>query len=277
MRKVDIRSITSRQNPVVGRFRALATAADPSGARMLLDGVHLVRDAHESGHTFEIAAISSSRLTSDTEEAQVAETLARAGVDVVQVTEAVFAAMSPVRTPSGLVAIAIGRPASAATICDTPDALLLVAIDVQDPGNVGALVRTAEAGGMTAAFVAGASANPFSWKAIRGSMGSALRLPVVSGMTSPAVIDCLKSGGVRAIAAVPRGGEDPDAVDWRGKVALVVGGEGAGLPGSVLSECDALVSIPMAARVESLNVAAAGAILVYAARRQRGGLVSLEL
>jgi len=272
-----MRSITSRQNPVVARFRALAAAADPTGARMLLDGVHLVRDAHESGHAFEIAAVSSSRLTSDTEEAQVAETLARAGVDVVQVPDVVFAAMSPVRTPSGLVAIAMGRPASAATICDTPDALLLVAIDVQDPGNVGALVRTAEAGGMTAAFVAGASANPFSWKAIRGSMGSALRLPVVSGMTAPAVMECLRSGGVRAVAAVPRGGEDPDAVDWRGKVALVVGGEGGGLPDSVLSECDALVSIPMAARVESLNVAAAGAILVYAARRQRGGLVSLEL
>jgi len=108
-------------------------------------------------------------------------------------------------------------------------------------------------------------------------MGSALRLPVVSGMSAPAVMECLRSGGVRAVAAVPRGGEDPDAVDWRGKVALVVGGEGAGLPDSVLSECDALVSIPMAARVESLNVAAAGAILVYAARRQRGGVVSLEL
>jgi len=141
---------------------------------------------------------------------------------------------------------------------------------VQDPGNVGALVRTAEAGGMSGMFVTGASANPFSWKAIRGSMGSTLRLPVVGGMPTASVMTCLKTGGIRSIAAVPRGGQDPDAIDWRGKVALLVGGEGAGLSDEVTSQSDALVSIPMAVRVESLNVAAAGAILVYAARRQRG-------
>jgi TrmH family RNA methyltransferase len=119
-------------------------------------------------------------------------------------------------------------------------------------------------------FVTGASANPFSWKAIRGSMGSTLRLPVVGGMPTASVMTCLKTGGIRSIAAVPRGGQDPDAIDWRGKVALLVGGEGAGLSDEVTSQSDALVSIPMAVRVESLNVAAAGAILVYAARRQRG-------
>jgi len=99
----------------------------------------------------------------------------------------VFAAMSPVRTPSGLVAIATRHPSSASEVCSVPDALVLVAIDVQDPGNVGALVRTAEAGGMSGMFVTGASANPFSWKAIRGSMGSTLRLPVVTvTRTAPA-------------------------------------------------------------------------------------------
>lgn len=265
-----MRSITSRQNPLVTRFRALADSADPTGARVLLDGVHLIRDAHESGHVIEIAAVSSSRMAADTEEARLAHILEKAGVEVVQVPAAVFAAMSPVRTPSGLVAIASRRPASAADLCSVSNALLLVAIDVQDPGNVGALIRTAEAGGMTGMFVAGASANPFSWKAIRGSMGSTLRLPVVGGTPSAALLSCLKSGGIRSIAAVPRGGEDPEEIDWRGKVALFVGGEGAGLPEEVTSQCDALVSIPMAAHVESMNVAAAGAILIYAARRQRG-------
>jgi len=191
-------------------------------------------------------------------------------VEVVQAPDAVFAAMSPVRTPSGLIAIATRRPASSGDVCSVSNAFVLVAIDVQDPGNVGALVRTAEAGGMSGMFVTGASANPFSWKAIRGSMGSTLRLPVVGGMPTASVMTCLKTGGIRSIAAVPRGGQDPDAIDWRGKVALLVGGEGAGLSDEVTSQSDALVSIPMAVRVESLNVAAAGAILVYAARRQRG-------
>jgi TrmH family RNA methyltransferase len=124
---------------------------------------------------------------------------------------------------------------------------------------------------MTGVFVSGASANPFTWKAIRGSMGSTLRLPVIGGMTTASVVTCLRSGGIRTVGAVPRGGEDPDAIDWQGKVALILGGEGAGLPDEITRHCDALVSIPMAARVESLNVAAAGAILVYAMRRSAGG------
>jgi RNA methyltransferase, TrmH family len=262
-----MRSITSRQNPVVARFRALADTADPTGARLLLDGVHLVREALESGLTFEIAAVSSSRAASDTEEAHTAQALAHAGVEVVHAPDAVFAAMSPVRTPSGLVAIATRVPATASEICVPFNARVLVAIDVQDPGNVGALVRTAEAAGVTGIFVSGASANPFSWKAMRGSMGSALRLPVVGGMTTASVMTCLRSGGIRSVAAVPRGGVDPDSLDWQGKVALILGGEGAGLPDEVTRDCDARVSIPMAARVESLNVAAAGAILLYAMRR----------
>ena len=264
-----MRSITSRQNPVVARFRALAESADPAGARVLLDGVHLVRDAQQSGHSFEIAAVSSSRLASVNEESQLAVTLEKSGVEVIQTPDAVFAALSPVRTPSGIVAIANRRPASASEVCAVDAALILVAVDVQDPGNVGALVRTGEAGGVTGMFVCGASANPFSWKAIRGSMGSALRLPMVGGMTAASVMTCLRSGGVRTVAAVPRGGEDPDTIDWRGKVALILGGEGAGVPDEITQSCDALVSIPMAARVESMNVAAAGAVLVYAARRKR--------
>jgi RNA methyltransferase, TrmH family len=270
MNASSMRAITSRQNPVVARFRALAESADPTGARLLLDGVHLVRDAHESGHAFEIAAISASQLASDGEEAQLARALRHAGVDVIEASDSVFAAMSPVRTPSGLVAIASRRPTSASDVCGLRDAFVLVAIDVQDPGNLGALIRTAEASGMTGMFASGASANPFSWKAVRGSMGSALRLPVVGGMTNALVMTCLRSAGIRTVAAVPRGGEDPDAIDWRGRVALILGGEGAGVPDEVTRQSDLLVSIPMTARVESLNVAAAGAILVYAARRQRG-------
>jgi TrmH family RNA methyltransferase len=268
--KVSImRSITSRQNPVVARFRALVDKPDPSGSCVLLDGAHLIRDAQGARLPFEIAAISSSHVASDSEEARLARSLVQAGVEVVEAPDSVFAAMSPVRTPSGLVAIASRRPTSASEVCAVQDAFVLVAVDVQDPGNVGALMRTAEAGGVTGMFVTSASANPFSWKTIRGSMGSALRLPVVGGMTGAYVMTCLRSGGIRTIAAVPRGGDDPDAIDWRGRVALIVGGEGAGLPADVTRHCDRLASIPMAAGVESLNVAAAGAILVYAARRQR--------
>jgi TrmH family RNA methyltransferase len=144
-----------------------------------------------------------------------------------------------------------------------------MAVDVQDPGNVGALLRAAEAGGATGAFVSGTSANPFSWKALRGSMGSGLRLPVVGGITVETAIACMSTSGLRMIATVPRGGDTPENLDWRGRVGLLLGGEGPGLSDAVIARCSARVTIPMAPTVESLNVAVAGGILIYAARRQR--------
>jgi len=264
-----MRSINSRHNPIVARFRAIAQEPDPTGARVLLDGVHLVRDAQESGSTFEIVAVAASRLASETEEGALAHTLSLAGIEVIEASDMTFAALSPVRTPSGIVAIARRRVTTADEMCGAPNAFVLAAVDVQDPGNVGALVRGAEAGGATGMFVCGTSASPFSWKAVRGSMGSVLRLPLVSGMKATAVLACMKASGLRAVAAVTRGGVDPDAVDWTGKVGIVLGGEGAGLPADLIASCEARVSIPMSPKVESLNVATAGAILVYAARRQR--------
>ena len=265
-------TISSRQNPIVRVFRALADAPDASGARILLDGVHLVREARAADLEIEAVAVAVSHLNGDTEEGEMARALDSAGAPVFAVSETVFAAMSPVRTPSGIVAIAWRTPADPTAICRTSNGFTLVAVDVQDPGNLGALVRVAEAGGVTGVLVTGSSANPFSWKALRGSMGSALRLPVAAGLTPEAIVGSAGTSGIRTIAAVPRDGRAPEAIDWSGPIALLLGGEGPGLPADILSRCDELVTIPMAPSVESLNVAVAGAILIYAARRQRSPL-----
>jgi RNA methyltransferase, TrmH family len=264
-----MRDVTSRQNPIVRTFREMADTADWSGARLLLDGVHLIGDAQRAGMTFETVAVLASHLERDTEEGRLARDLDRRGIDVVIANASVFAALSPVRTPSGLVAIARRTPMTPADVCRGTDALVVATLDVQDPGNVGAIIRVAEAGGATGVLVAGTSANPFSWKAVRGSMGSVLRLPVAAGMTAEAAVACMTRAGVRTIAAVARDGETPDAIDWTGTVGLLLGGEGPGLPESIVGRADTRVTIPMTSPVESLNVAAAAAILVYAARQQR--------
>ena len=264
-----MRQITSRQNPIVRTFRALAETADPSGARLLLDGAHLVDEAQRAGLGFEVAAVLASRLDGETEEARIADDLNRRGVDVVVANDQVFAAMSPVRAPSGIVAIARRTPTTMAEICHAGQAFVVGAVDVQDPGNVGAIVRVAEAGGSTGVLVAGVSATPFSWKAVRGSMGSVLRLPVVAGIDAMDALACMTDAGLRTVAAVPRDGRTPDDIDWTGSVGLLVGGEGAGLSHALADRCDAQVTIPMSPAVESLNVAVAAAVLIYAARRQR--------
>ncbi len=188
---------------------------------------------------------------------------------MLSVADEVFAAMSPVRSPSGIVAIAERTPTDAAAIWNNRGGFALVAVDVQDPGNLGALIRTAEAGGVTGVVVSGASAHPFSWKALRGSMGSSIRLPIARAADVGKIIDCLRAAGTRTIASVARGGRAPDEIDWTGSIGLLLGGEGPGLSDSLVAQCDERVTVPMAPHVESLNVAVAGGVLIYAARRQR--------
>lgn len=244
------------------------TEPDPAGRRLLLDGVHLIRDAHDAGLDFEILVVSTG-LGAETEEAQLAASLRRAGVEVRSASATALDAMSPVRTPSGIVAIARRHEVTLQDLVAPDEPMLLVASDVQDPGNVGALVRAAEAAGATGMLVCGSSANPFGWKALRGGMASTLRLPVAFGFTLHEALAALRDANVRIVAAVPREGRDPDEVNWRGRVAALIGGEGSGLDLQAIATSDEKTTIPMAARVESLNVAVAGALLMYAARRQR--------
>ena len=264
-----MKRIASRQNAIVRAYRDLARKPDPSGRRLLLDGAHLVREAHEAALPFESVVIAQSHLNRETEEHALAVSLQRAGVDVVSAADPVFAALSPVRTPSGIVAIALRHPTTAQAILTQARLFVLVVVDVQDPGNLGALMRISEAGGVTGMIVAGDSANPFSWKAVRGSMGSALRLPIARGPSIDVVLQEIQKSRTKMIAAVPRDGHDPDAVDWSGRVALLLGGEGQGLGAGVIEATDERVTIPMERPVESLNVAASAAIMIYAARRGR--------
>jgi TrmH family RNA methyltransferase len=263
-----VRTISSRQNDVVRRFRELAGRPDANGVELLLDGAHLVGDARRAGTTIEVAAVAASKARGDAEEGRLARALADSGVDVVVASDELFAAMSPVRTPAGIVAIGRRTPIAPGDVCRRAG-FILAAADIQDPGNLGSLLRAAEAGGIDGVIVCGASANPFSWKAVRGSMGSVLRLPVAAAPSVTSVLDCMKESGLRTIASVPRGGEAPERVDWTGRVGLLLGGEGTGLDAAIVAGSDARVTIPMAAPVESLNVAVAGALLVYAARQQR--------
>jgi len=264
-----MKRIASRQNAVVRAYRDLARKPDPTGRRLLLDGAHLVREAHAAALPFESVVIAQSHLNRETEEHALAQSLERAGVDVVSAGDPVFAAVSPVRTPSGIVAIALRHPTTMQAILAQARPFVMVVVDVQDPGNLGALMRVSEAGGVTGMVVAGDCANPFSWKAVRGSMGSALRLPLARSPSIDAVMQEIGKSRAKAIAAVPRAGHDPDAVDWSGRIVLLLGGEGAGLDAHVIEATDERLTVPMEPPVESLNVATSAAIMIYAARRGR--------
>jgi RNA methyltransferase, TrmH family len=261
--------VTSRHNPLVKRFRDVARSRRPGQRTLLLEGSHLVGEALDAGVRVVCAAFSESAL-SDAEHAEVARRLAAAAVDVVTVSDAVLSALSPVGSPSGVVAIGEHEPASLEAAFEEAPQLVFIAVDLQDPGNAGALVRSAEAAGATAVVFCGASADPLGWKALRGSMGSALRLPVVAPSEPGLAIEAARRRGVRVIATAPRGGGALYGTDLTEPIAVLLGGEGPGLVPSLLAQCDAVVSIPMRAPVESLNVAVAAAVVGYEAFRQRG-------
>ncbi|MCU1385611.1 MAG: putative TrmH family tRNA/rRNA methyltransferase [Acidobacteria bacterium] len=258
-------TITSRQNPLVARFRT-AARGDVGGV-ILLDGAHLVADAIAAKVTFQLAAVTPAS-AEETVIRDLVDTLERSGVEVITVSSSVMGAVSPVKTPTGIVALA-ERPGVEDDQLYAGQALVVAAVDVQDPGNLGAIIRVAEAAGATGFVAAGGSANPFGWKALRGSMGSALRLPIASEITPDEAVADAKRHRCRVIAAVPRDGRSVYDADLSGSITLLIGGEGQGLSRELTDGADERVTIPMQAPVESLNAAVTAALIVYEARRQR--------
>jgi TrmH family RNA methyltransferase len=259
--------ITSRRNALVGTFRRAAAARPASVA--LLDSSRLVDEALGAGVTIDVAACSERALERGDERALADELHAR-GVRVVVATEEVLQAMSPSTTPAGVVALARVHSAGWGALASRSPALLVIAVNVQDPGNLGALVRVAEGGGADGVVASGDTADPLGWKALRGAMGSAFRLPVVRERSIERTVDRLRSLGLRLVAAVPRGQTMLSGCDLTRPTAVLLGGEGRGLDTGMLGAADETLTIPMRPPVESLNVAVAGALIVFEAARQRG-------
>jgi TrmH family RNA methyltransferase len=257
--------IRSRSNAVVRRFRALKERA--AGDLALLEGTKLLEEALAAGAAItEVAA--SPRAGRTPRGRALLAALGERGVPVRFMDDDVLASVSEAETSQGLVALA-RRPAFAEEALLAGRPLLLVAVGIQNPGNVGALLRSAEAAGATGAYLAEGCADPFSWKALRGSMGSAFRLPHLRRVGVRETLKRLAGRGVATVAATSSGEALYDEVDFTRPVALVLGNEGAGLDEEVLAAASARVAIPMSGGVESLNVAVAAGILLFEAARQR--------
>jgi TrmH family RNA methyltransferase len=263
-----VREITSRKNALVAEYRALARRRAPGATPALLEGAHLAEEAIAAGVSVRRAAVTRDALRQSPVKV-VVDRLHKAGADVVAVTAAVMRAMSPAPSPSGLIAIADLPPADLDRAFLRSPQLVFILFDVQDPGNAGAVVRSAEALGATAVIFCGASADPFGWKALRGSMGSAFRLPVLEQRDGLAAIAAARAAGLAILATAPGAGRTVFDADLTLPTALLLGGEGAGLESAIVAAADSTISIPMTSPVESLNVSVAAALLAWEARSQR--------
>jgi RNA methyltransferase, TrmH family len=258
--------IRSRANPLVKRLRALKGRA--SGTDLaLLEGFTLVEEALAAGASLVEAALTP-RAAESARGREMTARLEGRGVPLRLVEEGVLASLSETETSQGLLALA-RRPSFDEQSIYAGQPLVVVAGGLQNPGNVGALLRAAEAAGATGAYLTAGTADPLSWKALRGAMGSAFRLPHFGGLAIEDALARLRGRGVTTLAAVAAGGERYDAIDMTPPVAFVLGQEARGLAKDTAARADRRITIPMGGRSESLNVAVAAGVLLFEAARQR--------
>jgi len=268
------RRVDSVRNPLVKEAAALKDrrTRERSGLT-LIEGVREVERALAAGLPLRTLLLCPDLLSAGPDAAETAASLERraeaSGADIVALSEAAFARLTLRQGPDGVAAVAVWRERALASLAPGHEPLLLVLDGIEKPGNVGALLRTADAAGVGAVVLTGRGTDLSNPNVIRASMGSVFALPVaVAGGEETRA--WLRSLRVRIVAATPGADASHWSADFRGGVAVVVGAEDRGLPAAWLEAADQRVRIPMRGRcADSLNVAVAGAVLLYEAVRQR--------
>ena len=260
--------VSSKDNSIVKYLRSLA---DPKHRKkeqaFLIEGVKMVEEAlrDDLGVKTVIAAPS---LTQHHGKG-VLKLSESKGIDVVWVTDRLMDVLSESKTPQPVLAVVRMKQHTEESLLHHRAGLIVVAHQLQDPGNLGTIIRTAEAVGASGIAITPNTVDPFNAKAVRASMNSILRLPVVLVGDIAAFIQKSGQAGFQTVAMALTGEKAHFAVDMTKPTAVIVGREGAGLPADIMSAIDLHVRIPMADSIDSLNVATAAAVVLYEALRQR--------
>jgi TrmH family RNA methyltransferase len=265
-----LRRIEGRHNALAKDLRqAFAKAERDQEGDCAIEGLRIVEEAIRSGLRFRAVFFKDSAQN-------LAERLLpqiASHVETILLPDSLFDASVPSETPQGVAALVRLKEFS---IEDLMERLqvgpLIVLVGVQDPGNVGTILRSAEAFGSAGLVIGEGTVSPLNSKVIRASAGSIFRLPVIlakaqGGMEK--VSARMRKDNVRMIATSSHKGTALDAADLTGPCAVLIGSEGSGLPRNLLAQVDELVAIPHATQVESLNAGVAGSIVLYEAARQR--------
>src|SRR5688572_11166156 len=253
--------ITSRKNPLALQARAVREGRAQDF--IFVEGVRLAEEAVGAALKFETVLYAES-LAQDGRGALLLKNLRRRCERVVPVSEGVLESVSDVKSSQGVVALA-RRPLNGREVIETQGASPLVVImhRANNPSNAGAMLRVAEAAGATAAISTEGSTDLFSPKALRGSMGSAFRLPLWTGARFDEALGWCRERSIRTVAAGVGAVATHTEIDWTLPRAVIVGPEAGGLSESETAAADEHLRIPMRETVESLNVAVALAVVLY--------------
>ena len=261
----------SRNHPLARRLRALRSdrALREAEGVLVAEGIHLAQDALAAGAVIE-GAVASPRLLETIEGRDLAKRIAALKTETLEVSDDALEGLTDARSPQPIVLVVRRRAVSMAAAASGrgSPALLVVACGVQDPGNLGALLRSADAAGATGFVATSGGASLTHPRAVRASAGGIFRLPAAEADFAE-VLAQIENGRMTAAGATPRDGTAYHQFDWRPATALLLGGEGGGLPRSAEAKLAARLTIPMAKGVESLSVNAAAAVMLFEAARQR--------
>lgn len=264
--------ITSRDNSLLRHARAVRDGKALES--IFIEGLRLSEEAVRSHLKIE-AAIYSDQIARKDRAATLISELEKTTDKIASVSERLLESISYTKTPQGVVVLA-ARPQISEkdfTKRQTGTPLIAVLHGVNNPVNLGAILRTAEAAGATGALTTAGTTDPFSPKALRGAMGSAFRLPIWTGVEYDRAIDWCRSRSIQTICADAGAQRSFTEVDWRRPTALIFGAESKGLSDAEIDAADEAVRIPMKGSTESLNVAVAAGILLYEAEKQRADSV----
>jgi RNA methyltransferase, TrmH family len=266
-----LRRVEGRHNAAVKELRqAFARAELTDQGFCAIEGIRIVEEAIRSGLRFQAVFFRESAQN-------LAERLLPqigAHVETLLLPDNLFNASVSSDAPQGVAALVQVKQSSVEGVLERLQVgPLMVVIGLQDPGNLGTILRSSEALGSAGVVLAQGTVSPFNSKVVRASAGSAFRLPIVIAKApgeTDKIFKTMRAEEIRLIATSSHKGTPIDQTNLTGPAAILVGSEGAGLPRDVLAQVDELVKIPHAPQVESLNAGVAASIVLYEAARQRG-------
>jgi TrmH family RNA methyltransferase len=269
----QVKEVTSLANPIVKDIKALAQKKARDETRSFIaEGLKLVIDALELGWTIRTLVYAKAAKGKPQVEQVAAKTFAKGGL-VLEVSEKVMSAITRRDNPQMVVGVFEQRYTALKDIRPKAGETYVALDRVRDPGNLGTIIRTADAAGASGVILLGDTTDPFSLETVRATMGSVFAVPVAKATVAD-FLRWRKEAAMKIVATHLAGAVDYRTIDYRQKpVVLLMGNEQAGIPDELAREADALARIPQAGRADSLNLAIATGIMLFEARRH---LLSLD-
>lgn len=263
-----VRHLTSATNSLVKVFRRALAEGMTRDGWLCGEGPHFLEEALKAGPGAAVHSVLVASGAEDKHRALLAQLPAES--ELASIPDRLFRQLAGTRTPQGIAALTELPVFDLQTTVASRNVVLVVACGLQDPGNLGTVIRSADALGASAVIALAGTVSPFNPKVIRSCVGSIFRVPVFAGAKSANLFKLLRDLRVRILGTGPHSGLSVSAVDLHGPVALLVGQEAAGLPPEISREADSLLNIPIRPGADSLNAATATGVLLYEIARQRG-------